>query len=80
MTWISACRSTRKILEKLKSYLFFKSSLCGFLGRSRRNSVIDQDQGRALSTENDAGALGIFDNTWQDGSEDAAQSWHDEGG
>ena len=37
------------------------------------------DQGRALSTENEAGALGIFDGTWQDGSEDARQSWHGEG-
>ena len=36
--------------------------------------------GRALSTESEAGAVGIFDGTWQDGSEDAEQFWHDEGG
>ena len=39
-----------------------------------------RDEGKALSTENEAGALGIFDNPWQDGSEDAVQFWHDEGG
>ena len=32
-----------------------------------------------LSTEDEAGALRIFDCTWQDGSEDALQFWHDEG-
>ena len=36
------------------------------------------DPGRALSTESEAGALGIFDGTWQDGSEDVAQFWHDD--
>ena len=35
------------------------------------------DPGRAWSTEGEAGALGIFDGTWQD---DAGQFWHDEGG
>ena len=39
-----------------------------------------RDQVRALSTENEAGALRIFDNTGQDGPEDAAPFWHDEGG
>ena len=38
------------------------------------------DPGKALSTENEASALGIFDGTWQDGSEDAGQFWHDERG
>ena len=38
------------------------------------------DLGRALSTESEAGALRLFDGTWQDGSEDAGQFWHDEGG
>ena len=38
------------------------------------------DQGRALSIDNEAGALGIFDNTLQDGSEEVAPFWHDEGG
>ena len=38
------------------------------------------DRGRALSIESEAGALGIFDGTWQDGSEDAGQFRHDEGG
>ena len=38
------------------------------------------DPGRALFTASEAGALGIFDGTWQDGSEDAGQFGHDEGG
>ena len=33
-----------------------------------------------MSTESEAEALGIFDGTWQDGSEDAEHFWHDEGG
>ena len=40
---------------------------------------IGRDAGKALSTEDEAGALGIFDSTWQDGSGDAVQFWHDEG-
>ena len=36
------------------------------------------DQGRALSTENEAGTRGILDSTGQDSSEDARRSWHDE--
>ena len=63
----------RKIFEKLKS-LYSLSRLGVVSWASTR------DQGRALSTENEAGALGIFDNPWQDGSEDAVQFWHDEGG
>ena len=38
-----------------------------------------RDQRRALTTENETGDLGIFEGTWQDGSEDAAQFRHDEG-
>ena len=41
---------------------------------------IGRDAGEALSTENEAGALVIFDSRWQDGSEDAVQFRHDEGG
>ena len=39
-----------------------------------------RDEGKALSTENEAVTLGIFDNPWQDCSEDAVQFWHDESG
>ena len=37
-----------------------------------------RDQGRASSTESQTTDPGIFDGTWQDGSEDAAQFRHDE--
>ena len=40
---------------------------------------IGRDAGRALSTENEGGAMGIFESTGQDGSGDAEQFWHDEG-
>ena len=65
------CLSVRKIIEMLKS-------LCS----SRRLHVapIEEDQGRALSTEIEAGTGEILDSTGQDSSEDAKQSWHDEGG
>ena len=65
-----------KILEKLKSLCLDVVSWEG-AGETTSSTT---DQGRALSTENEAGAMGIFDNPWQDGSEDAVQFWHDEGG
>ena len=36
-------------------------------------------EAKALSTEDEASAPGIFDSTWQDGSGNAVQFWHDEG-
>ena len=70
----------RKILEKLKSICSLSRLFVVSWRDARETAPSTQDQGRTLSTENEAGAVGIFDNTWQDVSEDAVQFWHDHGG
>ena len=72
--------SVRNILEKLKSLCPSRRLHVAPTEEAGETASSTWDQGRALSTENEAGAVGIFDSTWQDGSEDARQSWHDEGG
>ena len=63
------CPPVRKILEKLKSLRSLRRLYVVSLEGGRRNSVINPG---TLSTENEAGAQGIFDNTGQDSSEDAS--------
>ena len=73
------CLAMRKILEKLKNVVSVsRLHVVSWEGAVETTSST-WDQGRALSTEDEAGALGTFDDTWQDGSEDAAPFWHDEG-
>ena len=74
------CLSVRKVLEKLKSLCSLRRFHTASTEKAGETASSTRDQGRALSTENEAGALGIFDNPWQDGSEDTARFRHDEGG
>ena len=72
--------SVRKILEKLKSLCSLRRLYVVSREGAGETASSTLDQGKALFTENEASALGIFDNTRQNGSEDAAPFWHDEGG
>ena len=66
-------------LEKLKS-LCSLSRLYVVSGEEAGETASStRDQGRVLSTENQADSRGILDSTGQDSSEDARRSWHDEG-
>ena len=74
-----SCVAIRKILEKLKSICPSRRLHVAPMEEAGETASSTWDQVRALSTENEAGALGISDSTWQDGSGGARQSWHDEG-
>ena len=74
------CVAVRKILEKLKSLCSLRRLHVAPMEGAGETASSTQEQGRALSAENEAGALGTFDDTWHYGSEDAAPFWHDEGG
>ena len=71
--------SVRKILEKLKSLCSLSRLYVASWEGAGETASSTRDQGRALSTENEAGTREILDSTGQDSSEDARQSWHDEG-
>ena len=81
--------TVRTLAERVATSTFFQTDGNKFLQRdgvAEDDDVDDDflafplDPGRALSTESEAGVMGIFGGTWQDGSEDAGQFWHDEGG
>ena len=74
------CVSVRKILEKLKSLCSLRRLHMAPVAEAGEAASSTREQGRALSAENDAGARGTFDDTWQGGPKDAAPFWHDEGG
>ena len=73
------CLSVRNIFEKLKSLCSLRRLHVVPLKEAGETASSTRDQGRALSTENEAGTRGILDSTGQDSLEDTKQSWHDEG-
>ena len=75
-----ACFSVRKIFEKLKSLCPLRRLHVAPWEEAGETASSTRNQGRVLSTENEGSTRGIVDSTGQDSSEDAKQSWHDEGG
>ena len=73
------CLSVRKIHEKLKSPRPLSPLFVVSWEGAGETASSTRDQGRAWSTENEAGTRGISDSTGQDSSQDARQCWHDEG-
>ena len=72
------CISMRKVIDKLESLCSLSRLYVVSWRDAGETASSTRDQGRASSTESQTADPGIFDGTWQDGSEHAAQFRHDE--